>query len=507
MKNTENQVLIIFGASGDLTQRKLIPAVFDLFKRGFLPEKYAILGVSRTEFSDDEYRKKVVLENKHLRKGSNDDSSQLEAFSKLVFYQSIDTSDEADYQKLASRLNVLCSDCNIQHNFIFYLSTPPSLYATIARALATAGLNTEEKGWKRLIVEKPFGYTLESAVALNDALLENFSENQIYRIDHYLGKETVQNLLVTRFGNTIFEPLWNRIYIQRVEITAAESVGVEKRGGYYEGSGAFRDMIQNHLLQLVSLVAMEPPAKMDATSIHNEKIKLFKSLRPLSAEDIRKNVIRGQYLSSSIDGEEIKGYRQEPGVSPSSRTETFAALKFYIDNWRWADVPFYIRTGKRLPTRVSEVVIHFKPNHHHLFSQRRLANSQNELIFRIQPNEGILLKFGLKVPGTGFRVENVNMDFQYDRLTDAYLPEAYERLLLDCMNGDATLYARGDSVVSAWEFVNPILKAWEEDAEIPVYGYPAGSWGPQQASTLVDDPAGWRNPCKSLVDDGPYKEL
>lgn len=506
MKKTDNQILIIFGASGDLTQRKLIPAVFDLFRRGFLPENYAILGVSRTEFSDEEYRAKVVVENKHLR-GVNGDPAQIEDFAKLVYYQPIDTFNEPDYHLLAKRLKALSKECETDQNYIFYFSTPPSMYAIIAHHLASAGLNAQQYGWKRLVVEKPFGYSLESAVELNEALLENFSEDQIYRIDHYLGKETVQNLLVARFGNTIFEPLWNRIYIQRVEITAAESVGVEKRGGYYDGSGAFRDMIQNHLLQLVSLVAMEPPAKMNAPSIHNEKIKLFKSLRPLTPEEIKTNVIRGQYQSSSVAGEEMPGYREESGVNPESRTETFAALKFYIDNWRWADVPFYIRTGKRLPDRVSEVVIHFKPNHHHLFSQRRLANSQNVLIFRIQPNEGILLKFGLKVPGTGFKVENVNMDFQYDQLTDSYIPEAYERLLLDCMNGDATLYARGDSVVSAWEFVNPILKAWAEDPDIPVYGYPAGSWGPEPANALVDDPAGWRNPCNSLVDDGPYKEL
>lgn len=507
MKKTENQLLIIFGASGDLTQRKLIPAVFDLFKRGYLPEKYSILGVSRTEYTDEEYRRKTVFENPHLRGAKKESDDQLKEFSKLVHYQAIDTSEENDYRLLASRLVQLCNACGAEQNYIFYLSTPPSLYGTIASNLASASLNQEENGWKRLIVEKPFGYTLDSAEELNNSLLQHFKENQIYRIDHYLGKETVQNTLVARFANSIFEPLWNRNYIQRVEITAAESVGVEKRGGYYDGSGALRDMIQNHLLQLASLITMEPPAKMDATSIHNEKLKLFKSLRPLSHDDIRNNVIRGQYLSSVIDGKSLPGYREEAGVDPQSRTETFAALKFYVDNWRWADVPFYIRTGKRLPTRVSEVVIHFKPNHHHLFSQRRMANSQNVLVFRIQPNEGILLKFGLKVPGNGFQVETVNMDFQYDDLTDAYVPEAYERLLLDCMVGDATLYARGDSVVSAWEFVDPILKAWQEDPEIPVYGYPSGTWGPEQASLLIENDAGWRNPCKNLIDDGLYCEL
>lgn len=502
MKKIDNQVLVIFGASGDLTMRKLIPAVFHLFKRGYLPENYAILGVSRTEYTDDEYRKNVVLDNKHLGEGDK------EKFSKLVFYQSIDTADHQGYVTLRTRLESLTSSQKIEQNIIYYLSTPPSLYEVIAKNLAAVGLNATEKGTKRLIIEKPFGYDLATAKSLNSKLLDCFLEDQIYRIDHYLGKETVQNLLVTRFANSIFEPLWNRNYIQRVEITSAESVGVEKRGGYYDGSGAFRDMIQNHLLQLVSLVAMEPPARMDANSIRNEKLKLFQSIRPMTEETIKTDVIRGQYTASNANGEHFLGYREEPGVNPESRTETYAAIKFYIDNWRWADVPFYIRTGKRLPTRVSEVVIHFKPNHHHLFSNQRLANNQNMLVFRIQPNEGILLKFGLKKPGTGFNVDTVNMDFQYEDLSDNYLPEAYERLLLDCMIGDATLYARGDSVEAAWEFVDPILKSWKENPDIPLYGYPAGTWGPEQANDLIEGAnMEWRNPCKNLTDDGLFCEL
>ncbi len=505
MKKIEDQVLVIFGASGDLTFRKLIPAVYNLFKRGFLPEHYAILGVSRTRYTDEEYRNKAVIENKHL---GNADVADVVKFSKLVYYQSIDTSDVTDYEVLKARLKRLENENKTGENVIFYLSTPPSLYEVISHNLASVGLNSYEKGSKRLIIEKPFGYDLATAKALNAKLLGCFLENQIYRIDHYLGKETVQNLLVTRFANSIFEPLWNRNYIQRVEITNGESVGVEKRGGYYDTSGAFRDMIQNHLLQLVSLVAMEPPARMDADSIRNEKLKLFQSLRPMTEEAIRRDVIRGQYTASTIKNETFAGYREEPGVNPESRTETFAAIKFYIDNWRWADVPFYIRTGKRLPTRVSEVVIHFKPNHHHLFSNRRLANNQNMLIFRIQPNEGVLLKFGLKVPGAGFHVETVNMGFQYDDLTDAYVPEAYERLLLDCMYGDATLYARGDSVESAWEFVDPILQAWKNHPDIPVYGYPVGTWGPEQANDLIEGTnMEWRNPCANLTDDGIYCEL
>ncbi|MEQ8237558.1 MAG: glucose-6-phosphate dehydrogenase [Cyclobacteriaceae bacterium] len=502
MKKVESQTIVIFGASGDLTIRKLIPAVFNLFERGYLPEDFKIVGASRTSYSDEEFRKKVIAENKHL----NIDKltqEQIDHFAKKVYYESIDTKSVDGYVSLKNRLESMNNGVN---NCIFYLSTPPSLYATIGTFLAEVGLSSEEHGWKRLIVEKPFGYDLKSAKELNAKLLECFNENQIYRIDHYLGKETVQNLLVTRFANSIFEPLWNRNYIERVEITNAESVGVEKRGGYYDSSGALRDMVQNHLLQLVSMVAMEPPTKVDAQSIRDEKLKIFKSLRPFTAEDLKTNVIRGQYGESTYKGEKFSGYRNEEGVNPESRTETYAALKFYIDNWRWADVPFYIRTGKRLPTRVSEVVIKFKPNHHHLFADSRLANSQNVLVFRIQPNEGILLKFGLKVPGAGFNVDTVNMDFLYDNMTDAYLPEAYERLLLDAMQGDATLYARGDSVEAAWEFIDPILQAWENDKDLPIYQYPSGTWGPEPSDELIGK-GGWRNPCKNLTDDGTFCEL
>ena len=503
--NIENQILVIFGASGDLTKRKLIPAVFNLFTRGYLPGHYAILGIGRTDYGDDSYRKSVVFDNPHLPKSEHE---KLKEFAELIHYQSIETSDAESYAQLVSRLKEIGQVEVDTQNIIYYLSTPPSLYSTIAEHLASHQLNSEADGWKRLIVEKPFGYDLSSAKALNRKLLEHFKEDQIYRIDHYLGKETVQNLLVTRFGNTIFEPLWNRNYIHRVEITAAESVGVEKRGGYYEGSGAMRDMIQNHPLQLVSMVAMEPPARLDADAIRNEKLKLFQSLRKMTHELLRKDVIRGQYISSTIKGEKALGYREELGVSPDSRTETFVAMKFFIDNWRWADVPFYVRSGKRLPTRVSEVVIHFKPNHHHLFKTSRLINNQNMLIFRIQPHEGILMKFGLKVPGAGYNMEPVNMDFHYDDLTESYVPEAYERLILDCMQGDATLYARGDSVEAAWEFIDPILEMWKSDPDIPIYGYPAGTWGPEHADDLIEGQNMiWRYPCKNLSDDGNYCEL
>ena len=477
MKKTDNQALVIFGASGDLTKRKLIPAVFNLYAGGLLPKHYAVLGVSRSEFSDEAYRDKVVFNNEHILSKPEATEKNLKGFAGLVYYQAIDTKNISDYRKLKNRLNQFDEEpCN---NYIFYLSTPPSLYETVAAGLASAGLNTEEAGWRNLIIEKPFGYNLESARTLNRHLLSFFNEDQLYRIDHYLGKETVQNIFVTRFANSIFEPIWNRNYINRVEITAAESVGVEKRGGYYDGSGALRDMVQNHLMQLLAFAAMEPPVKADAESIRNEKLKVFQSLRPLSDQDIRKQVIRGQYLESQIKGEKVPGYLQEEGVNPESKTETYVALKFFIDNWRWKDVPFYIRTGKKLPTRVTEVIIHFQPNHHHLFADdKALANSQNMLVMRIQPDEGIRLKFDMKIPGAGFNTEQVNMDFMYSQLTDVYVPDAYERLILDCMQGDATLYSRGDELEAAWEFVDTILNAWEKDDTIPVFGYPADTWGP-----------------------------
>lgn len=507
MKKIENQVLIIFGASGDLTARKLIPAIFNLFKGNLLPEAFTVLGSGRSHFENDQFRDKVVFNNSHL-KTDGVDKERLKEFSELIQYQTLDTSKSDEFEVLKQRLTQIDIEKSTGSNYMFYLSTPPSLYGPISTGLSSVKLNKENEGFRRLIIEKPFGYSLATATELNTEIRKCFKEKQIYRIDHYLGKETVQNLFVTRFANSIFEPLWNRNYIHRVEITSAESVGVEKRGGYYDGSGALRDMVQNHLLQLVSLVAMEPPVKVDANSIRNEKLKLFQSLRPLSKEDIRKNVIRGQYTSSHIAGESVPGYREEEGVADNSKTETFVAMKFFIDNWRWADVPFYIRSGKRLPTRVSEVVIHFKPNHHHLFPQSELNNSQNMLVLRIQPNEGILMKVGLKVPGAGFNVKNVNLDFLYEDLADAYVPEAYERLLMDAMQGDATLYARGDSVEAAWTFIDPILEAWKNDPEIPIFGYPAGTWGPEHVDALIDgDNMSWRYPCKNLSDDGDFCEL
>jgi len=499
MKQPKNQILVIFGASGDLTKRKLIPALFDLYQENLLPEKFAVLGASRTSLSDEDFRARS-------REFLEDDNDFTE-FKKKLFYQPISPSEPEDFNTLKKKLDEISSQFDIEKNYIFYLSTPPSLYSVIPENLSKAGLNRSKSHFRRLIVEKPFGTDLQSAKELNIQLLNYFDENQIYRIDHYLGKETVQNMLVTRFSNGIFEPLWNRNFIDRVEITSAESLGVENRGGYYDQSGAMRDMLQNHLMQLVGFVAMEPPVLVDADAIRNEIVKVFQSIRPLKEKDISKHVIRGQYINSKVKGEQVKGYREEKGVNEQSKTETFVALKFFIDNWRWGGVPFYIRTGKKLPARVTEVVIHFKQVPHHLFDNTDLDNPvKNQLVIRIQPDEGILLKFGMKTPGAGFQTQTVHMDFHYADLKGTPLTSAYERLLLDCMQGDATLYARGDAVEEAWKFVHPILDAWKNDTKIPIYGYPAGSWGPEGSDNLISG-GEWRYPCKNLTDDGTYCEL
>jgi len=506
MNRPENQILVIFGASGDLTKRKLIPALYSLEVLGLLPEKFAIIGVSRSDMNDEIFRD--VIKNGLLKFSEEKDKSGIDAFLQKVNFLSINAEDPATYPQLSNKLSELRQSLDIPGNTIYYLSTPPNLYGIIPQNLAQNLMNNPCDGWKRVIIEKPFGYDLQSAIDLNNNLLGSWQEDQIYRIDHYLGKETVQNVLVTRFTNGIFEPLWNRNYVHHVEITSAESIGVEKRGPYYEGSGALRDMIQNHLLQVVGLIAMEPPASLNSDAIRNETVKVLQSIRPYSPEEVVKSVIRGQYLASTIKGEPIKGYRDEDGVDPHSKTETYAALKFYIDNWRWGGVPFYIRTGKRLPTRVSEAVIHFKPTPHYLFAGDRNNESHNQLVIRIQPDEGMLLKFGMKMPGKGFDVHAVNMDFHYSDLSIDRIPDAYERLLLDCMTGDSTLFARGDAVMATWKFLDPVLEAWKNNPCIPVLGYPAGTWGPERADDLIEEPnMTWRYPCKNLSDDGIYCEL
>ena len=494
MNKNDNQIYVIFGASGDLTKRKLVPDIYSLFVQNLLPDKFALLGVSRTGYSDDEFRTKMksaITEYKEIN-----DSSKIDEFIKKIYYTSINSNEVGAYKNLKEKIVKLRITNNIKGNTIFYLSTPPSLYGIIPQNLAVFELNRQDDGWKRLIIEKPFGYDLHSALILKDLLLKDWTEEQIFRIDHYLGKETVQNLLVTRFSNGIFEPLWNRNYIHHVEITSAESIGVEKRGGYYDSSGALRDMVQNHLLQVVGLTAMESPSSLEPIAIRNEILKVFQSLRPIKKEGVKNVTIRGQYLSSKIKGEQVPGYREEAGINPQSETETYVALKFYIDNWRWGGVPFYIRTGKRLPTRVTEVVIHFKPTPHFLFSQNDICHSCNQLVIRIQPDEGILLKFGMKTPGAGFEVQNVNMDFHYSDLSNIRIPSAYERLLHDTMKGDSTLFARTEEVLEAWKFLTPVIECWENDKDVPLFGYPAGTWGPEHSDDLIEEKEmTWRYPC------------
>jgi glucose-6-phosphate 1-dehydrogenase len=510
MLRSKNHILVIFGASGDLTHRKLIPALFQLYIQNLLPENFAILGVGRTSYTNDSYRQEMFKNLKLIERSTTISDEVFSVFTNKIYYTFFNTKVIDDYASLKSSLDTISNETNIPANYIFYLATPPSLYEIIPAALAKFDLNNETEGYfRRIIIEKPFGYDLVSSRRLNKQLLSCFNEDQIFRIDHYLGKETVQNIMVTRFSNGIFEPLWNHNYIHHVEITSAESLGVESRGGYYDSSGAMRDMVQNHLLQLTAIIAMEPPAVNDPTAIRNETLKVFQALKPFTESEIETNIIRGQYISSKIRSEQVRGYREEPDVNPVSRTETFVALKLFIDNWRWAGVPFYIRTGKRLPTRVTEAVIHFKPSPHRIFClDEGKINRDNQLIIRIQPDEGILLKFGMKIPGAGFRVQDVNMNFHYTDIGDQDLPEAYQRLLLDCMNGDATLYSRGDAVDEAWKFISPVLDYWKTHPDHHINGYPAGSWGPNLVDDLIEGKnLTWRYPCKNLTNDEIYCEL
>ncbi|MCK8913969.1 glucose-6-phosphate dehydrogenase [Haemophilus influenzae] len=484
---TDNNCIVIFGASGDLTHRKLIPALYNLYKIGRLSENFSVLGVARSDLNDETFREKMRESLIHNEETTPD---TLDAFCSHLYYQAVNTSDAQDYGKLVPRLDELHDKYQTCGNTLYYMSTPPSLYGVIPECLAAHGLNTEEYGWKRIIVEKPFGYDEKTAQALDVQIHHFFEEHQIYRIDHYLGKETVQNLLVLRFSNGWFEPLWNRNFIDYVEITGAESIGVEERGGYYDGSGAMRDMFQNHLLQVLAMVAMEPPAIINANSMRDEVAKVMHSLRPLTSEDMENNLVLGQYTAAEINGKMEKGYLEEKGVPANSRTETYIALRCEIENWRWAGVPFYVRTGKRLPARVTEIVIHFKTTPHPVFSQNA---PENKLIIRIQPDEAISMRFGLKKPGAGFEAKEVSMDFRYADLAGAQVLTAYERLLLDAMKGDATLFARTDAVHAAWKFVQPILDYKANGGRI--HEYEAGTWGPVAADKLIAKQGKvWRKP-------------
>ncbi|MBN2425009.1 MAG: glucose-6-phosphate dehydrogenase [Calditrichaceae bacterium] len=511
MRTPERFLLVIFGGSGDLTSRKLIPSIYSLFRQNLLPDQFGILGLGRKDFNDDSYRR-------HLRNGikavgyrRQEDEEKCNNFLKSVFYHRFDMGKDDDYPGLKKRIEETEKRQHIDGNYMFYLAVPSEYYIPITTNLARHNLHKapDKDNWRRVIIEKPFGSDLQTAKDLNRHLSGIFNEEQVFRIDHYLGKETVQNILAFRFANGIFEPLWNQNYIHHIEITAAENSGIEDRGGYYDSAGALRDMVQNHLLQIAAIVAMEPPALFNEKAVRDEKMKVFQSFRPLTNEDTRNSVIRGQYIESRVRGKMVKSYRQEKSIPADSMTETFVAVKCYIDNWRWNGVPFFVRTGKRLPARVTEVIVHFKKTPHHLF--KMIADNliiENQLILRIQPDEGILLNFGMKMPGAGFKIKKVGMDFHYSDLAESTIPEAYERLLLDAFAGDNTLYARADAVEESWKIIDPIISAWENDPEIKLYGYPAGTWGPKEARNLFDDPSmDWRYPCKNLTGEETYCEL
>lgn len=496
----EKQILVIFGSNGDLAKRKLMPAIFQLYLDNLLPENFAVVGAGSQEKNEVQNRedvKRSMLE--FANAGATENPEKLDNFVEHIYYQKVNNQTEKDFELLKNYIDQLSAKFNIPKNIIYYFSIPPFLYEVVAAHMIKFGLNSECDGWKRIIVEKPFGYSYETAVDLDKKLRIGFNEDQIYRIDHYLGKETVQNIMVTRFSNGFFEPIWNRKYVDRVEITAAEKIGVGNRGGYYDTSGAMRDMIQNHLLQVLAVVAMEPPSIFDSESIRNESVKVLQALRPIKPTEILENVVRGQYIETMVDDVIQKGYRQEKDVLPNSKTETYVAMRVFVDNWRWGDVPFYIRTGKQLQEHVTEVVIHLKPAPHQLFKQRCVAQSTNMIILRISPDAGVAVDFGMKIPGAGYKVQNVNMAFHYSDLAQNKIPEAYERLLLDCMIGDSTLYARADAVKSSWKFLDPVLSAWKDNPDIPLYFYECNTWGPKEANALFGNKElKWRPPFKKF---------
>ena len=493
--NAESCTVILFGASGDLAKRKVIPAMYDLALYNSLGECYAIVGFARTPMTDETFRNNVGEAAKTISEVGPIDPQKWSDFAGNLFYAEGDYSDPDSYSRLVRRLAELEAAKKLCGNRLFYLSTPPEVYPDIVEQLGRAGLarpNTPNS-WVRIIIEKPFGRDLASAKELNKIVLNVFEEKQIYRIDHYLGKDTVQNLLVLRFGNGIFEPLWNRNYVDQVQITAAETLGVERRGGFYETAGALRDMIQSHVLQLTSLVSVEPPASFDATAVRNEKLKVLQSIRPFNLEMVAQWVVRGQYAPGKVAEKPVPGYREEHGVKPDSRTETFVAMRLLVDNWRWAGVPFYLRTGKRLAKRSTEIMIQFKRAPHIVFREREVE--PNRLILNIQPDEGVSVSFGAKRPGTEMSIGNVTMNFSYKEGFGGTARSAYATLLNDCLRGDATLFDRGDSVEAAWSLVDPILDVWSAAKTAGVPAYPSGTWGPKESDQLLErDGRQWYNP-------------
>ena len=481
-------IMIIFGASGDLTKRKLIPALYNLAKEKLLPPNFALVGFARNEFSTEEFRGRLNEDIK-LYATSDVDPELWKWFEERIYYMSGDFADPACYQKLKTLLAEVDTTHGTGGNYFNYLATSPNFFATIVQQLGAAGLTTEENNWRRVIIEKPFGRDFESAKKLNSDIKQVLHEKQIYRIDHYLGKETVQNILVFRFANGIFEPIWNRRYIDHVQITVAETVGVEDRGGYYEVAGTLRDMVPNHIFQLICLTAMEPPVSFDADVVRDEQSKILKSIQPMTPEEVLTRTVRGQYGESPNGAaKKMTAYRSESQVSPTSRTETFVAMKLLIDNWRWADVPFYLRTGKRLPKRVTEIAIQFKRAPFVLFRNTPVEKlTPNRLVMHLQPDEGISLSFGAKIPGPIVRIGNVNMDFRYHDYFGTTASTGYERLLHDGMVGDATLFQRSDMVEASWNIVAPIQDVWEALPPRKFPNYASGTWGPKEADALIEN--------------------
>jgi glucose-6-phosphate 1-dehydrogenase len=488
--------MVIFGASGDLTKRKLLPSLYHLAKKNLLPAEFALVGCAIEQMSEDEFRNRVRADLEEFG-GAAKNCRFCEWLVGRLYYRVGDFRDPRTYQQLRSLLTEVDEKHRTGGNYFYYLATAPALFGDVISQLGAAGLADESNGhWRRVVIEKPFGRDLESARALNQRIAQVLQENQIYRIDHYLGKETVQNILVFRFSNGIFEPIWNRRYIDHVQITVAETLGVEQRGGYYDQAGGLRDMVPNHILQLVTLTAMEPPVSFHADAVRDEQSKILRAIQPFAPEDVLTRAVRGQYGLGTVEGHGAPGYREEPSVAPDSHTETFVALKLAIDNWRWADVPFYLRTGKRLASRVTEVAIQFRRAPFVLFRDTPVGKlTPNLLVLHIQPNEGISLRFGAKVPGIQVDIGAVNMDFRYQDYFGNEPSTGYERLLYDCMIGDATLFQRADMVQAGWSVVQPILDVWKALPARSFPNYAAGTWGPKEADDLMArDHRHWRNP-------------
>ncbi len=484
-KRPPASLLFIFGGSGDLNFRKLSPALYNLFIDEWMPEKFGIVGIGRTPFTDENYRAKLLDGIKQFSRRKDEQNGKWQQFSQQITYLQMDAEKDEEYQKIAEIVKTKEQEFGVHPNVIFYMAVAPQLVPDIAKKLGSLNICTDTK-YTRIVVEKPFGHDLQSAHDLNKLLMGMFSEEQIYRIDHYLGKETVQNILALRFANALFEPIWNKNYIEHVQITAAETVGVEGRGGYYETSGALRDMVQNHILQLVCMIGMEAPVSFDADEIRNKKVDVLNAIRKISKDEVHEYAVRGQYSEGWMKGEKVPGYKQEKSVSPNSNIDTFAAVKFYIDNWRWQDVPFYVRTGKRLHDKTSIITIQFKPAPQYAFPEEATETWRaNRLTISIQPEMDIRLRFQSKRPGQSMILNPVDMIFSYKDAYDGNEPEAYETLLLDVMEGNATLFMRSDQVEAAWKIIMPILETWEARPPVDFPNYSPDSWGPEDAEAII----------------------